>query len=160
MTGVGARKQFKRPWREDSKAHCISTKTGKSARVVSRCKHVGTIRTRTQNPQCTHVVPPRTSLHLCEQLANPLSISRLKFGVETWFYTTPAATAKVHNVRMRIGGGLIAQSRFSGWNNTIDAEVLDELRWLPTDLLLLKERLSPLASRTRVAANSGKRFAE
>ena len=29
--------------------------------------------------------------------------------------------------------------------NTTDAEVLDELRWLPTDLLLLKERLSPLA---------------
>ena len=25
-----------------------------------------------------------------------------------------------------------------------EAEVLDELRWLPTDLLLLKERLSPL----------------
>ena len=30
-------------------------------------------------------------------------------------------------------------------DNTTDAEVLDELRWLPTDLLLLKERLSPLA---------------
>ena len=28
MTGVGARKQFKRLWREDRKAHCISTKTG------------------------------------------------------------------------------------------------------------------------------------
>ena len=51
MTGVGARKQFKRLWREDRKAHCISTKTGKSARVVSRYKHVGTIRTRTQNPR-------------------------------------------------------------------------------------------------------------
>ena len=36
MTGVGARKQFKCLWREDRKAHCISKKTGKSTRVVSR----------------------------------------------------------------------------------------------------------------------------
>ena len=40
MTGVGARKQFKRLWREDRKAHCISTKTGKTARVVARHKYV------------------------------------------------------------------------------------------------------------------------
>ena len=163
MTGVGARKQFKRLWREDRKAHCISTKTGKSARVVSRYKHVGTIRTRTQNPrddaetkainaltayhQLAHSVfrNSRISLHLREQLANSLCVSRLKFGVETWLYTTPAATAQIHNVRMRIGRGLIGQSRFSSCDNTTDAEVLDELRWLPTDLLLLKERLSPLA---------------
>ena len=43
MTGVGARNWFKRLRREDRKAHYISTKTGKSARVVSRYKHVGTI---------------------------------------------------------------------------------------------------------------------
>ena len=48
-------------------------------------------------------------------------------------------------MRMRIGRGLIGQSRFSSCDNTTDAELLDELRWLPTDLLLLKERLSPLA---------------
>ena len=154
MTGVGARKQFKRLWRGDRKAPCISTKTGKSARVVSRFKHVGTIRTRTQNPrddaetkannaltayhQLAHSVfrNSRISLHLREQL---------KFGVETWLCTTPASTAQIHNVRMRIGRGLIGQSRFSSCDNTTDAEVLDELRWLPTDLLLLKERLSPLA---------------
>ena len=163
MTGVGVRKQFKRLWREDRKAHCISTKTGKSARVVSRYKHVGTIRTRTQNPrddaeakanntlmsyhQLAHSVfrNQRISLHLREQLANSLCISRFEFGDETWQYTTPAATAQIHNVRMLIGRGLIGQSRFSSCDNTTDAEVLDELRWLPTDLLLLKERLSPLA---------------
>ena len=33
--------QFKHLWREDTKAHCISTKTGKSARVVSRYKGSG-----------------------------------------------------------------------------------------------------------------------
>ena len=163
MTGVGARKQFKRLWREDRKARGISTKTGKSARVVSRYEHVGRIRTRTQNPrddtegkaryaltaydQLAHSVfrNSHISVHLREQLAYSLCISRLKFGVETWLYTTPAATAQIHNVRMRIGRGLIGQSRFSRCVNTIDAEVLDELRWLPTDLLLLKERLSPLA---------------
>ena len=130
---------------------------------MSRCKHVGTIRTRTQNPrddaetkannaltayhQLAHSVfrNSRISLHLREQLANSLCSSRLKFGVETWLCTTPAATAQIHNVRMRIGRGLIGQSRFSSFDNTTDAEVLDELRWLPTDLLLLKGRLSPLA---------------
>ena len=174
MTGVGARKQFKRLWREDRKAHCISTKTGKSARVVSRYKHVGTIRTRTQNPrddaetkansaltayhQLAHSVFRNSSisLHLREQLANSLCISSLKFGVETWLFTTPGATAQIHIVRMRIGRGLIGQSRFSSCDNTTDAEVLDELRWLPTDLLLLRV-LSQ--SCTRVAASSGKRFA-
>ena len=137
--------------------------TGKSARVVSRYKHVGTIRTRTQNPrddtetkannaltayhQLAHSVfrNSRISLHLREQLPSSLCISRLKFGVETWLYTTLAATAQIHNVRMRAGRGLIGRSRFSSCNNTTDAEVLDELRGLPTDLLLLKERLSPLA---------------
>ena len=87
----------------------------------------------------------RISLHLREQLANSLCISRLKFGVETWLNTTLAAKAQIHNVRMRVGRGLIGRSRFSSCDNTTDAEVLDELRWLPTDLLLLKERLSPLA---------------
>ena len=48
---------------------------------------------------------------------------------------------------MRIGRGLIGQSRCSSCDNTTEAEVLDELRWLPTDLRLLKERLSPLAKR-------------
>ena len=131
---------------------------------MSRNKHVGTIRTRTQNPrddaetkannalaachQLAHSVfrSSRICLHLREQLANSLCISRLKFGVETWLYTTPAATAQIHNVRMRIGRGLIGRSRFSSCDNTTEAEVLDELPWLPTDLLLLKERLSPLAS--------------
>ena len=84
-------------------------------------------------------------MHFREQLANSLCILRLKFGVETWLYTTPAATAQIYNVRMRIGRGLIGQSRFSSCDNTTDVDVLDELRWLPTDLLLLKERLSPLA---------------
>ena len=87
----------------------------------------------------------RISLHLREQLAYSLCISRLKFGVETWLFTTPAATAQIHNVRMRSGRGLIGQSRFSSCDSTTDAEVFDELRWLPTDLLLFKERLSPLA---------------
>ena len=108
---------------------------------MSCYKHVGTIRTRTQNPrddaetkannaltayhQLAHSVfrNSRISLHLREQLANSLCISRLKF----------------------IGRGLIGQSKFSICYNTTDAEVLDELRWLPTDLLLLKERLSHLA---------------
>ena len=153
MTGVGARKQCKRPWREDRKARCISTKTRESGRVVSRNKHVGTTRTKTQNPrnvaeakannaltsyhQLAHSVfrNPRISLHLREQLANFLCISRLKFGVDTWLYTTPAATAQIQNVRTRIGRGLIEKSRFSSCDNTTDAEVLDELRWLPTDLL-------------------------
>ena len=88
---------------------------------------------------------PRVSLHFREQLANSLCISRLKFGVDTWLYTTPAATAQIHNVRTRIGRGLIGKSRFSSCDNTTDPEVLDELQWLPTDLFLLKERLSPLA---------------
>ena len=57
-----------------------------------------------------------------------MCISRLKFGVEIWLYNTPAATAQIHNVRMRIGKGFIGQTRFSSCDNTTDAEVLDELR--------------------------------
>ena len=77
MTGVGARKQFKRLWREDKKAHCISTKTGKSARVVSRYKHVAETkanRALTAYHQLVHSVfrNSRISLHLREQLANSL----------------------------------------------------------------------------------------
>ena len=70
MTGVGARKQFKRLWREDRKAHCISTKTGKNARVVSRYKHVGTIRTRTQNPRDDAETKANNALTSYHQLAH------------------------------------------------------------------------------------------
>ena len=52
----------------------------------------------------------------------------------------------------------IGQSRFTSCDNTTDAEVLDELRWHPTELLLLKR--TPESSRKAVAASSGKRFAE
>ena len=111
---------------------------------MSRNKHVGTMLKRKQT---THSRRTTNWLTLClrEQLATSLCISRLKFGVETWLYTTLAATVQIHNVRMRIGRGLIGQSRFSSCDKTTNAEVLDELRWLPTGLLLLKERLSPLA---------------
>ena len=44
MKGEGARKQFQTPWDESEKSHRISTGTGRSARNVSRYKHVGAIR--------------------------------------------------------------------------------------------------------------------
>ena len=133
----GARKQFRRLCGEDRKAHCISTKTGKSAGIVLSYKHVGTIRSRIQYPkddaeakansaptschQSAHNVfrNSRISLHFREQLANTLCTSRLKFGVDTWLYTTRFHTAQIHNVRMRIGMGLIGISRFSGCDNTV-----------------------------------------
>ena len=84
----------------------------------------------------------RISLHIREQLANSLCLSRLIFGVETWLYTTPAATAQIHNVRrMRIGRGLIGQNKCSSCNNTTDAEVLDEFRWLPTEFAPVERTL-------------------
>ena len=84
------------------------------------------------------------SLHFREQLANSLCVSRLKFGVDTWLCTTTAATAQIHNVRMRIGSGLIGKN---------------ELHWLPTDLFVKKGRLSSLAKLCK-GGSSGRRFAE
>ena len=46
---------------------------------------------------------------------------------------------------MRVGRRFIAKSRFSGCDNTTDAMALEEVQWLPADLFLLRERLSPLA---------------
>ena len=81
VTGVGARKQFKRLWREDRKAHCISTKTGKSARVVSRHKHVGTIRTRTQSPRDDAETKANNALTAYHQLAHSVfRNSRISFA--------------------------------------------------------------------------------
>ena len=119
--GEEARKQFKRLWDESKKSHRISTSTGRSAGTGSRYKHVGTIRNKTQNPaddaeakansalttyhQLSHSVFRNTHIatHLRTLFACSLCISRLRFGVDTWLRTTPLATAKIHNVRVRIG---------------------------------------------------------
>ena len=96
-----------------------------------------------RNHQLAHSVfrNSRISLRFRERLANSLCSSRLKFGV----YTTPTATAQIHNVRVRNGTGLIGKNRFSSCDSTTDGMALEELQWLPADLFLLKERLSPLA---------------
>ena len=158
MKGEGARKQFKYLWDESKKSHRISTSTGRSARIVSRYKHVGTIRNKAQNPfdraeakvhsalttyhQLAHSVfrNPHIATHLRTQLACSLCISRLRFGVGTWLRTTPLPIAKIHHVRMRIGRGVTGKSRYSGAANTPDAAVLEELQRLPTNLSLLRAR--------------------
>ena len=62
------RKPFNRQSKEDRKANCMSTKTAKSGRRVSRYKNVGTNRSRTQNPrddaEAKANVPPFGSLRV------------------------------------------------------------------------------------------------
>ena len=165
MKGGGARKQFRRLWREDKKSLCISPKKGKSATY----KHVGAIQSRTQNPrddaeanannaltsyrQCAHSIfrNSRISLHLHQQLANSLCMSRLKVGVDTWLYTTRHSADS--QVRVRICSG-------SCWEKKADSLVVTirPMRWHwknSNDLFLLKERLSPLA---KLCKGSSKRW--
>ena len=71
MTGVGARKQFKRLWREDRKAHlhfhkdgqkCKSCVTAVNMLTRSEPGHKIERRCRNESKQCTHGVPPIGSL--------------------------------------------------------------------------------------------------
>ena len=49
LQGLGVRKQCCGLWHQERRADCIVTNSGKSARVASRNKHVGTIGTKTHN---------------------------------------------------------------------------------------------------------------
>ena len=155
------------------RAHCISTKTGKSARIVSRCLHVGTIGSRTRYPrddaeakansaltsyhQLAHSVfrNSRISLHLREQSCEfpvylSLEIRCRHLAVHhTHRHSTDSERATAH------WQGIALKTQMSRVVTT------PPMRWhwndLPTDLVLLTERRSSRSRCcARVAANSGK----
>ena len=76
MKSEGARIQFKRLWDESKKSHRISTSTGRSARIVSGNKHVGTIRSKTQNPIDDAEAKANSALTTYHQLAHSVFRTR------------------------------------------------------------------------------------